>query len=185
MSNKMPNANCFADSELASWYQHVQSAYITDCCFYGNPEKIYCFATIMYEGLNCGFMHYHIPKQHHAYFSAKYPELAQAVNQIHYIRTANEYRKNGYASQVLTFILNDMTAQGFRFVWLRADISSLFYQAKGFCTFTEALKKICTNFDDFAADYEDKVEKMERLDRHFGDRRLVYICETKRQNDEM
>lgn len=176
-SKEHPKPECFADADMAFWYRHLQSNHITESYFYGTPEKIYSFSTIMQEDLNCGFMHYHIPKQYHAYFSEKYPELAKPTNQIHYIHTSASHRKKGYGGELLTYILKDMTARGFRYVWLRSDIPPSFYFKRGFLTFTEALKKICPNFEDFMKDYEEKVEKREQLDRHFGELRLVYICE--------
>lgn len=66
--NQPPKPEIFVTEELAHNYNLAKSEYITDCYFYGSSTKIYTFAKIMHEELKYGFMHYHIPKNHHAYF---------------------------------------------------------------------------------------------------------------------
>ena len=175
-TDKIPKSDCFATEDIAYNYGLAQSESITDYYFYGTPQKIYSFATIMDEGLSYGFLHYHIPREHQAYFLEKYPELAKATNQIHYLYTAKSYRHAGNASQLLDYILQDMSEQGFQYVWLRCHITPELYYSKGFLTFTEAIRKICVRFDDFMSDYNEKIGPTDRIDRSFEDLRLVKIC---------
>ncbi len=130
--NQPPKTEHFVTNDLAYNYRLSQGAYITDYYFYGTPEKIYAFATIMYQGLTGGFMHYHIADIHHAYFGEKYPALMKANSHIHYIYTALPYRKKGYASTLLSYILQDMLVQGFQYVWLRCEIKPKLYYENGF-----------------------------------------------------
>jgi GNAT superfamily N-acetyltransferase len=175
-TNDFPKPSCFATEDIAYNFELAQSKSITDYYFYGDPQKIQSFATMMYEGLTYGFLHYHIPSEHRAYFLEAYPELAKATNQIHYLYTAKPYRHAGNASKLLDYILQDMAERGFQYVWLRCHITPELYYSKGFLTFTEAIRQICARFDDFMSDYKEKIGAIDNLDRSFGDLRLVKIC---------
>lgn len=175
-TTECPEHSCFATDDIAASFKLAKSKDKTDYYFCGAPHQIYGFATMMYEGLTCGFMHYHLPSEYHAYFIDKYPELAQPVNQIHYIYTDENHRRQGVASALLDYISLDMQAKSFRYIWLRCEIDPKLYYSKGFLTFSEALQAIYGNhFDAFVKDYEDKVQKWGRLNRSFGELRLVKI----------
>lgn len=174
-TNKIPDAKCFATEDIAYNFRLAQSDSVTDYYFYGTPQKIYSFATMMYEGLSYGFMHYHIPQEHHAYFLEKYPELAQPTNQIQYLYTGKKYRRKGNANKLLDYILQDMFDKEFEYIWLRCEINPKLYYSKGFLTFTEAIEKTCSRFDDFMRDYEQKIGRSDYLNYRFGELRLVKI----------
>jgi GNAT superfamily N-acetyltransferase len=134
-TQERPKSNCFITDDLVYNFELSRSASVTDYYFYGTPQKIYSFATTMNEGLSYGFMHYHIPLKHHGYFCKKYPEFAQPTNQIHYLYTAKPYRQLGYISQLIDYILKDMSRLGFQYLWLRCEIDPKLYYSKGFLTF--------------------------------------------------
>ena len=163
----------FATLDIASHFRMAESNYITDQYFRLADNKINCFATIMFENLRFGFMHYHIPTEEQSFFIEKYPELAQPINQIHYIYTADAYRRQGLASAMLDWIIQDMTAKGFCYLWLRCEINPKIYYDKGFVPFETALAENCLQFEEFKKDYIQKAGDWDRLNYAFGELRLV------------
>lgn len=163
----------YATPDIAYHAHMAESEYITDMYLHRADKKIDSFATIMFENLSLGFMHYHIPQAEHTFFIDKYPEIAQATNQIHYLYTALPYRQQGLAHNLLDFIIQDMATRGFTYLWLRCEIDPKIYFANGFMPFTRALEENCTHFEMFKQDYEQKVGAWERLNHAFGELRLV------------
>ena len=163
----------FATPDIASHFRMAESAYITEQYLHLADNKIDCFATIMFEDLKFGFMQYHIPTNELSFFIEKYPELAQPINQIHYIYTADAYRRQGLASNMLDWIIQDRAAKGFSYLWLRCEINPKIYYAKGFVPFETALAENCLQFEAFKQDYSQKVGDWDRLNYAFGELRLV------------
>ena len=163
----------FATPDIAYHFRMAESEYITDQYFHLSDNKIDCFATIMFENLRLGFMHYHIPTDELSFFIKKYPELAQQTSQIHYIYTADAYRRQGLARAMLDLIIQDRAAKGFSYLWLRCEINPKIYYDKGFVPFETALAENCLQFEEFKKDYIQKVGDWDRLNYAFGELRLV------------
>lgn len=170
-----PNTYDFISNDIAAYYRISNGEHITGYYFYSIEGKICAFSSLMYEGLTLGFMHYHIPLEKHAYFAEKYPELVKPTHQIHYLYTAEAHRKKGYASALFQYVVHDLIAQGFPYIWIRCQITPKFYFDKGFLTFTQALERICPNFETLKQDYETQIGEWALIDRHFGDLRMVYL----------
>ena len=88
-------------------------------------------------------------------------------------RSASVSASQGLASAMLDWIIQDMAAKGFSYLWLRCEIDPKIYFAKGFVPFTTALEENCLQFEEFKKDYSEKVGDWDRVNYAFGELRLV------------
>jgi GNAT superfamily N-acetyltransferase len=166
----------FISEDILGKFREVKSPWITEAYVYLVGNRIASFAVMMKEDLRCGFLHYHIGNEHREYFAENYPALDKKTNQILYIYTDANYRRNGIASRLLDFILNDLLRRNYSYVWLKKETHSRIYEKHGFQDFLKATCEILIDPGRFLREYGQKTGYNElSLIKRYNDIRLVKV----------
>ena len=167
----------FVSEEILSKFREVKNRWITETYLYLVNHRIVSFVVMMEENLKCGFLHYHIASEHKEYFIKNYPALDKKINQILYVYTDVNYRRNGLATQLIDFVLKDMFKRNFNYVWLKKETHSQIYEKLGFKNFLKATEEILSNdAEQFFQDYKQRFGyDSVSLIRRYNDIRLVKI----------
>ncbi len=167
----------FASEDILSRFRQVKSPWITEAYVYLVGNRVASFVVMMAEDLKCGFLHYHIDAEHKEYFIRNYPILNKKTNQILYVYTDVDYRRNGLATRLVDFVLKDMFKRDYSYVWLKKETDSQIYEKLGFKDFLKATNEILSSDSGrFFQDYQQKFGYSKfSLIRRYNDIRLVKV----------
>lgn len=163
----------FISRDIQSLFKTAMSQWVSDIFIAKIGNKVVSFCFLMKEDLECGFLHYHIQDEFKPCFIKKYPILHQKTNQVLYIYTSESFRKKGFATNLLNFVVQDLKNKNYHFLWLKKETSSNIYHHLNFFNFVDILEVLKIK-EDFLDDYKKICNLNEqRLLRGFGDIRLV------------
>jgi len=163
----------FVSDDTKSKFKIAMNKWVSDIFVSITDNQIVSFCFLMKEDLECGFLHYHIPNESKYFFIKKYPIIHQKTNQVLYLYTSEKFRKQGIATHLLRFIIEDLKSRDYHFLWLKKETSSNIYYDLEFFNFVDILNLLGVQ-KEFLVDYK-KICHLgkSKLLYGYGDTRLV------------